>query len=708
MRAVWFILLALIWPIALAAQSEPAVLVADQVLITEDSTLIADGSVEVFQGDVSLTASRISYTPGTEKLTIEGPITLRDGETTVIVADEAELDRDLRNGILRSARLVLDRHLQIGANQIDRVDGRYHQLYKTVATSCRVCSPGQTPLWHIRARRVVHDTEKRQLYFDDAHFRVGPFPIFYLPRLRLPDPTLDRATGFLIPRIASNTSLGTGVKVPYFIKLGDHRDLTLTPYVSPKTRTLEFRYRQAFRRGRITFNGAYTDDDVRVDEPRYYVFGSGTFGLGRDYSLSFDVETVSDDAYLPLYAYSFKTRLDSAINLSRARRDQFIQVGGIVYDSLRANEIQSQLPTIVLDGKYVQRFFPDRLGGEFRLSVDAHDHERSSQSLVSGEGRDVSRLVVDTHWLDSWTLTGGLRADAKVGASFEAFEIRQDEVYGGQEVRALPQARLALSLPLRKTGAAGGVHILMPKMQLGWTGGSEDFVPLEESTRVEFDEGNLFALSRFPEADRREHGLTFAYGLNWVRVDARGWESNFSVGQIVRETEISDFTKTSGLDGTRSDILVAGQLKSQTGLSIASRALFDGELAFTKAELRADWSNARAGLGTSYVWLEEDAGEERTRAVSELTVNGRYRVGNHWSLAGNWRYDLEDDRTSVAGVNVGYDNECVSVGLSVQRRFSSSANIEPATNFGFTIALRGFSAMNGTESYTRTCSPNAS
>ena len=109
----------------------------------------------------------------------------------------------------------------------------------------------------------------------DLSFLIRNVPVFYLPRLRLPDPTLDRATGFLTPSIRTTSQLGTGLKIPYFIKIGDHKDLTLTPYLSSRTRTLELRYRQAFARGRIEFNGAVTRDDERPDSTRGYVFGYG-------------------------------------------------------------------------------------------------------------------------------------------------------------------------------------------------------------------------------------------------------------------------------------------------------------------------------------------------------------------------------------------------------------------------------------------------
>ena len=253
MRRLRFLVLALIGLLPLpAAAQDAAMLIADRVFLDGRETVVAEGRVEALRDGVRLQAQRIVYHQGTGRLEITGPITLTEQSgRAVVLADSAELDEDLRNGLVRGARLMLDQQVQLAARELDRSEGRYSQLYKATVSSCHVCNDGRPPLWQIRARRVIHDQQERQLYFDNARFEVLGVPIFWLPRLRLPDPSLKRATGFLIPSLNRDSRLGTGVKVPYFIKMGQSRDLTLTPFWSSNTRTLEFRYRQAFRTGRI-------------------------------------------------------------------------------------------------------------------------------------------------------------------------------------------------------------------------------------------------------------------------------------------------------------------------------------------------------------------------------------------------------------------------------------------------------------------------
>ncbi|MGA0925124.1 MAG: LPS-assembly protein LptD, partial [Lutimaribacter sp.] len=136
--------------------------------------------------------------------------------------DTAQLDTLFANGLLRGARMILDQQVQMAANRIDRVDGRYTQLYKASVTSCRICTDNSTPLWQIRARRVIHDNEEKQIYFEDAQIHLKGTPIFWLPRLRLPDPSLKRASGFLFPSTRQSSRLGAGVKIPYFFALSPH------------------------------------------------------------------------------------------------------------------------------------------------------------------------------------------------------------------------------------------------------------------------------------------------------------------------------------------------------------------------------------------------------------------------------------------------------------------------------------------------------
>ncbi|MCP4510072.1 MAG: LPS-assembly protein LptD, partial [Fuerstiella sp.] len=187
-----------------------------------------------------------------------GPILLVDTDGTILAAESAELSSDLRDGILRSARMVLDQRLQIAAQEIHRVDERYIQALRTVSSACQVCDDDPTPLWQIRATRIIHDKDEQQLYYENAVLDIAGWPVAYVPRLRLPDGSLRRATGFLMPVYTVSDRIGTQITLPYFIRLGDTSDLTFSPsFTNNGSFTFGGQYRQAFSFGEVQLDFAY-------------------------------------------------------------------------------------------------------------------------------------------------------------------------------------------------------------------------------------------------------------------------------------------------------------------------------------------------------------------------------------------------------------------------------------------------------------------
>ncbi|MGB5560092.1 MAG: LPS assembly protein LptD [Paracoccaceae bacterium] len=696
----------LLWLLALLTLAAPAAaqnasLLADRVEIVGDETIIASGQVEVLYRDSRLRAQRITYDAKAGTLIIEGPIVLEEGKSTVILADMAELDADLQNGILRGARMVLDQQLQVAATEIQRVDGRYSQLYQTVASSCQICANRPVPLWQIRAKRVIHDEEARQLYFHNAQFRIGNVPVAYFPRLRMPDPTVDRYTGVLAPKIVDSSRVGTGLKLPYFITLGDHADVTLTPFVTPDSRTMEARYRQAFRYGDIELNSAFTKDKLEND-PRAYLFGTGQFRLPRDYKLRFDFELTTDPTYLLEYGYSGKDRLENQIELSRTRRDAYFEAALLNFKTLRGSElpVESQLPNFQGSLLYERRLRPAGIGGDGSWQINLDTHKR--QSDVDMEGRDVTRLGAEAQWQRSTILANGMVG--KIGGRLNAdlFRIAQDSAYDPYLTHVTPALEAELRWPFMRTEASGATQVLEPVIHLAWTNTLGAKVPNESSTLVEFDEGNLYALSRFPGHDRYERGFRATLGANWTRIDPSGWSWGLTAGRVFRADDLGQFSNASGLDGRFSDWLIGTQVKMDQRLSVDARMLLAPDFTVAKAEARINWSGDRFGLTSSYSRIVADPDENRPDLNSQIQLQGRYDITRHWQSNFDLRYDVTAREATRAALGLIYRNECVNLDLSLSRRFTSSSNVAPTTNIGFSVGLNGF----GTDGrrYRRSCS----
>ncbi|MBD3677645.1 MAG: LPS-assembly protein LptD [Rhodobacteraceae bacterium] len=703
MRRIFAIIaVVLAWlPTVLAAQNSAAIL-ADSVTIVGESTIIAEGNVEVIYGDTRLEARRVTYNRLTEELIIQGPIILTEGEESRVTADYAELDSQLRNGIVEGAEIALEQRLNIRAERISRTDGTYNDMYGAVATTCQVCNENETPFWEVRARSIRHDTTARRLYFRNAHIRVLGIPVFFTPRLSIPDPSVERASGFLLPSLKTTSELATGIKIPYFQTLGDHADVTITPYVSPVTRTLELRYRQAFRRGEIEFNAAGSDDDIRPGEFRGYLFGEGQFRLPRRYKLSFDFQTTSDPGYLLDYGYSNEDRLRNELSLTRTTREAYVGIGLLNFRTLRDSEIPTsdQLPYLLGEAIWERRYHPSFIGGETRLSFDAQGHSRESELDILG--RDVLRLGGSAEWHRDWTLRTGMVAGLDTALDIDLYQIAQDSTYETQVARYTPALAAELRWPFAKVETSGAAQLLEPIVQLAWTESYGDPVPNEDSALVEFDEGNLISLSRFAGKDAEEVGLRGAFGTTWSRDDPTGWSIGVTVGRIFRAEENTAFSESSGLSGLSSDWLLAGRVTLGDRFALSQRTLADDMGGIGKSETRIDWSTSQLNLGLGYTWVEADLAEDRLEHISEARGNGRYRFKRHWTARVNARYDVNAERMAQAGAGLEYQNECIKMDFSVSRRFTSSTSVSPTTNVEFTLSLGGYGEES--ERYRRICS----
>lgn len=671
MRGLALILL-LLAP-GLARAQALATLVADRIEVSAQGRLVAQGNVEVFHDGTRLSAAAIVYDPDTDLLTIEGPIYIVTPQGDVLAATRAELDPRLENGILRGARLVLDQRLQLAANRIDRMDGRLSQLSRVVATSCAVCGE-RAPLWEIRAARVVHDEDAQQLHFENATLHVRGVPVFWLPWIRLPDPTLDRAFGLMVPELRMTSNLGAGLAAPVFIPLGESRDLQLTPYLSALTRTLEARFRHALLTGSYQVEGAISDDDLGHDGLRGYVAARGSLRPGEGSQLSFDLIAASDRAYLADYGISDRDRLPSRLSYSSVQADGMATADLTLWQSLRTGESSASLPPVVL-GAQIERRLPAG-PGTLTLSGETLAFAR----LASGTGddsRDLWRLGASADWSGTAVTSGGLVLEGEAGLTVQLRQVGDDPAWGDTLTTLRPQAGITIRYPLVR-GANGHVDTLEPALALGWTPAYGDAVPPEDAARRAIDAGNILSLNRGAGEDRAPAGTSAAALVTWTRSGAGG-KASLRFGALV--------------DELRPDprFLLSGTADLDSGFRLMGRALFDSADGLAESETILDWHARRFDLSARHLWLAPGSDGGTAPAVSELSATGSWRVGTDWEIHAGGRYDLEAAAPINADLGLAWSNECVTVDVSLSHRYTETGASDPTTRLGLSVRLTGFS-----------------
>ena len=684
-------------------------LIADEIKINQAGELVASGAVTVWYEDRKVTASSITYASQNDKLIIRGPIRIIDNQSTMILGDQAELSEDLKVGIIKSAKIILGYQVQIAAAKVLQKDARYSEAFNIAATSCHVCL-NKTPLWQIRARKIVQDKFEKQIYFEHAQLRVLDIPVFYLPFMRLPDPSLKRATGLLAPKLKTSSVLNTGIKIPYFIRLNKHKDFTITPFYSPKTKTIEYRYRQAYTSGFMLIEGALTRDALIPNKNRGYILSDTSLILQNGYNLGIQLQAVSDPSYLFEYDFAQLDRLNTKLELSRSMRYQNSEVKLSNYHSLRENENNATQPTLVAEGAIESRLNPDMIKGEIGLEAnflksyrysDLNNDGPDSDTLV--DGYDTTRLSLLSNWDHGWEIANGIILHFENEFGLSQYYVQQHADIGPKATRMFGVGAVGLRWPWYRINSNGGIGIVEPQIQLVRSVSSNSAVPNDDSTQVEFDEGNLFRLNRAPGLDLIENGSRLNVGLAGSQFMDSGSNLSWKIGRVLRSEALSTFPSGSGLSNSISDWLLATNFQQKNGIELINRALIASDGVVTKSETSLKVNRNQHQIRATHVELTKDSNGLQNQSLSSVALEWNYNLNSNLRSDSKFQFDSNIGRLSKLELGLRYENECVNVDLSSSRSFSTSSTLIDKTDFTLSVELTGFSSSDRKNAKSHKC-----
>lgn len=695
---------------SLSAEAENITnLIADEIKINQAGELVASGAVTVWYEDRKVTASSITYASQNDKLIIRGPIRIIDNQSTMILGDQAELSEDLKVGIIKSAKIILGYQVQIAAAKVLQKDARYSEAFNIAATSCHVCL-NKTPLWQIRARKIVQDKFEKQIYFEHAQLRVLDIPVLYLPFMRLPDPSLKRATGLLAPKLKTSSVLNTGIKIPYFIRLNKHKDFTITPFYSPKTKTIEYRYRQAYTSGFMLIEGALTRDALIPNKNRGYILSDTSLILQNGYNLEIQLQAVSDPSYLFEYDFAQLDRLNTKLELSRSMRYQNSEVKLSNYHSLRENENNATQPTLVAEGTIESRLNPDMIKGEIGLEAnflksyrysDLNNDGPDSDTLV--DGYDTTRLSLLSNWDHGWEIANGIILHFENEFGLSQYYVQQHADIGPKATRMFGVGAVGLRWPWYRINSNGGIGIVEPQIQLVRSVSSNSAVPNDDSTQIEFDEGNLFRLNRAPGLDLIENGSRLNVGLAGSQFMNSGSNLSWKIGRVLRSEALSTFPSGSGLSNSISDWLLATNFQQKNGIELINRALIASDGVVTKSETSLKVNRNQHQIRATHVELTKDSNISQDQSLSSVALEWNYNLNSNWRSDSKFQFDSNIGRLSKLELGLRYENECVNVDLSSSRSFSTSSTLIDKTDFTLSVELTGFSSSDRKNAKSHKC-----
>jgi LPS-assembly protein len=685
-----------------------------------NSRVSAVGNVQMFYNGTTVEADKVVYDQKTKRLQAEGNVRMTDADGKITYANLLDLSDDYRDGFVDSLRMDTADATRMAATRLDRSSGNYTVFQNGVYTACAACKddPKKPPLWQVKGARIIHDQTDKMLYFEDARIEFFGVPLAYIPYFSMPDPTVKRKTGFLMPSYTSATNMGYGVDVPFYWAIAPDYDATITPRITSKQGVLlqgEFRQRLMDGAYSIRAYGIHQEEQSAYagtpgdKQYRGGIESKGQFAINDKWIWGWDAVALSDYTFLQDYKLSlYKDPLASLLNLQTEAVSQLYLTGVGTRSFFDARTIyylsysgqQSQVPVIAPVVDYNNVIKNNILGGEFSYktnfvnlsrdtaafsaittntgsdglspcaltSADTRLRNRSN-CLLNGVPGTYTRFSAEGQWRKSYTDSFGqiftpfamLRVDA-INASISnqpgvaAMGLTPGDT---QALRVMPTVGMEYRYPFINV-QPWGTTTIEPIAQV-IIRPNETYagkLPNEDAQSLNFDASNLFSVDKFSGNDRVEGGGRANVGVQATTQFDRGGSINVLFGQSYQLFGLNSFAVA--------DL-------TNTGV--------DSGLATSKSDYvaRVNYSPNR-----TYTFSTRARFDEATLNVSRFEAEGRASF-DRWSVSlmyGNY----------APQVDLGY--------LTRREGLLGSGSIKLATNWVVTGAARWDLEANKINSYT--------
>jgi LPS-assembly protein len=687
-------------PARAEATNPPMLLQADQLVYDSDNqTVSAVGHVEIVDGTRILNADNVTYDQKIDKVTANGHVSVTDDRGNVAFADHVVLTDQMRNGALAGFGALIGKNGRLAAASAQRIQDRLVIAQHAVYSPCKICAQKneRTPLWQVKAEKVVVDQVKHRVHFSGATVELMGVPVLYTPFLVEPDPTVRYASGLLAPEVGNSTKIGNFIRLPIYLGLSDTNDLTLQPEITSEGGELvEAEYRQRWNNSGLWLqaSGAYILNSNLGAAPgtnEYdHLFGAGRFTLTDTWRTGFDTELTNNNAYMRLYDISTLDRLVNDIFVDDTYDRSRFALTSYYFQSLRSTDIARRIPYVapLLEYSYIplQNF----MGGQFRLDVNGI-------GITRGSGRDEQRATTEVNWKKPVVMAAGQLWTLVLDGRGDVYNIRTPSTVTGtrgisQNVeRGTGYGEVDWRWPFVANGNPGHSYLLEPIAQvIGQPyAGHPAILRNEDATDFEFDENNLFSVNQTPGYDLLESGPRANVGFQAEAFFPTG-QASAVIGQTLHLHPDPIFTADSGEKGTASDVVGEVSVKFPH-LDVTDRIDLDrSNGTLRRHEVYVTGSYGRSSLQVTYLQLPSQSLTLGLPSREQVNAQADVNIYENWEAFAAIERDLRAGQMLDTEYGLGYEDECLAISLAYRRKytFDTFLGVPPSTSVVLHFSLK--------------------
>ncbi len=688
----------------------------DAATITYDKNTkiaTATGKVVMHYGPYTLTATRASYNTVTGEFKANGSVELREPNGNIMQAETMAMRDAFKNGFAYHVRALLTNDVLIAAEYAKRDDGNTTVYTKFVYTACPNCVTRRgNPVWELDADTTYHDEKNHNLYHVKPKLKIDGVTVGSLPYIEMPDPTVTRRSGWLVPDLRVTKMMGFGLSSPYFWAITPSADLTLRPIWSTRQIAVaDLEYRQALENGKYGVN-LYGVRQISKDGPpddqdwRGAVDTHGKFDLAPGWTAGWNGTFASDNMFLSHYGFDTRVIAQNNIYATGVSDQTYVSAQLLNWQSLDTSINQNDLPYAMpfITGEHISR--NALLGGDLKYEWNAYSLTRPTNSSPF---TDVNHGTSQTHatsqvtWQNEWISSGGVVTSpfATLRGDMYMADNLPDPMLPTQKNVALtgdvlPAAGVDMRLPM-VANYRSGQSVISPVAQIIAAANEPDTSNLgnEDSIQFNFDHTNLFLADKFNGFDRYDGGTKANLGVTYAYYGNGGNFIRASAGESVHIAGENSFTTGSGLSGPVSDLVSAVQIQpwDKLMLSYELRTAEDFSSIHQQEILASlDFDSFTADVG--YLSIPAEPAYGRLSAENWVGGHLRYKLNDGWSVYGGLTYDLVSNQIAKSSLGVEFDCDCMNVKLEYSGSVDTVTNV-PDNTLSLSVAFRTLGKTTG-------------
>lgn len=632
----------------------------------------------------TIEAPKIEYNAKSSEIKTTGNTKITNTSGQKITLVDSYISNKGANAAGSDIELWLGENVHVTADSILRED-EYTISKGATFTACYGCDEFGN-IWEISTTKITHDMTDHMMRFHNAVFWAYGIPVFWSPFLGIPDPSIKRKSGILLPDFNSTNNMGTQFNLPVYIALSNTHDMTvILSYLTNENPLFQLEHRLNAPHSQYRTRGSFTRN--KDGENRWHIFNDDIIEMGEHVRTTIYLERASDKTYLQKYGfYGDQPYLDSG-----AKIELFLDTGYAVADAHIFQELRSSRTQVSGD------ILPN-IRGVFQTKPLFNETYMSLNADIlgiSGSGTSSQRVIGDARITSPWTLWGGNRITASLSTRYDVYnfsntEMIDGDIESGLKSRFLPSGYVEWSLPMMKVGSTWK-QVIEPRARLTVMEDLSNaaYTMNNDSAGALLSDATLFSNNRFSGLDLWENGTFADYGIRWAAFDDDKNNIEVFFGQSYDFANRPDTDPNSGFHNGASDYVGRIQYENNKWLKLGTRFRFaEEDMSLRHTETSAKIGTSRNHLNIGHIWAEQfiDA-ETLGDDIHELNAGLSFHLTERFGVRFNALYNITDENFQRHSGEIFYNHPCCFLSLGYRHDNAQKEDYVGNTTFQFRFGI---------------------